>query len=565
MKDKDSNRNLINLCKNKLAASQYLGQYPDATVMSFILHDLFSPGDNNDVALLNRLNYQDEKSIFYWSKNTGIYFKKEYEAIIKSLGGKRQLRTNRPEMIRQILCDILTVKEQSQIRDISLSIRNKSDYSDIYLDSLIKKGMPDEIIVSILDTQTQITAELLKKCTNITCDAKILIQIINHSSADKSVINAIIHHKHANGNVFKVIKDKALLDFDNEFLLSTNSVGCDPIRQAILDRDMTKLNILLDALATFSPNEQQAILTQVLADKNNALSIAINKYQPIPIMNIFDHINTLPLAMKKAILASANEALLGDAITYLAPSPSVLLMILLFSNSTVLRKQSLGKLEYKLGYIQQTGLPLQVLLYSLELSTKNETLQDELLAMQSPHSTGLRTTLQSLFEKYPKEIQGLLKDLDVKACFIACLDEQDPQVTSLILKSLQTNQGEPFDTIINHEANVRLNLPNDDNLDETQSDSFLSKTLIELSMDAMRMGKHSTAWHDTFKKQQEYYLLETELLKTQKNLLEEQESLKRYEEAYIKLCDERRPIQLKFDHLNELIQKLDKLSSFEQE
>jgi hypothetical protein len=78
----------------------YLKDHPKATVVEVILHDLLKPAEKMDSALLAEVNKLGLKNLFYWSRNTGLYFKEEFRADLKKLGIAPNLRKNSPALIR---------------------------------------------------------------------------------------------------------------------------------------------------------------------------------------------------------------------------------------------------------------------------------------------------------------------------------------------------------------------------------------------------------------------------------------------------------------------------------
>jgi hypothetical protein len=77
-----------------------LKDHPKATVVEVILHDLLKPAEKMDSALLAEVNKLGLKNLFYWSRNTGLYFKEEFRADLKKLGIAPNLRKNSPALIR---------------------------------------------------------------------------------------------------------------------------------------------------------------------------------------------------------------------------------------------------------------------------------------------------------------------------------------------------------------------------------------------------------------------------------------------------------------------------------
>jgi hypothetical protein len=84
----------------------YMKDHPNASVVEVILRDLLKPEEEIDSALLDALRFKFKK-IFYWSRNTGLYFKKEFREELKKMGVKPNVRENSPELIRTVLKNIV--------------------------------------------------------------------------------------------------------------------------------------------------------------------------------------------------------------------------------------------------------------------------------------------------------------------------------------------------------------------------------------------------------------------------------------------------------------------------
>ena len=91
----------------------YMLEHPKASVVEVILHDLLVPSQDSDALLLNLFDPTDFKNFFYWSKNTGLYFKEEYREALSKLGVTPKLRENPPVLIRRALKQMALIKDLS--------------------------------------------------------------------------------------------------------------------------------------------------------------------------------------------------------------------------------------------------------------------------------------------------------------------------------------------------------------------------------------------------------------------------------------------------------------------
>ena len=101
----------FNLLKKQVAhVHAYMREHPKASVVEIIIHDLLVPTEGSDAGLLQLLNQADLKNFFYWSSNTGLYFKKEYREELSQLGIKPTLRDNSADLIRSALKQMALTK-----------------------------------------------------------------------------------------------------------------------------------------------------------------------------------------------------------------------------------------------------------------------------------------------------------------------------------------------------------------------------------------------------------------------------------------------------------------------
>ncbi|NDH09303.1 MAG: hypothetical protein EBY16_06770 [Gammaproteobacteria bacterium] len=108
------------MCYKLADMKKYMAAHPRATVVEVILHDLLKPGEKEDEILLNVLDKAKLTTIFYWSKNSGLYFKDEFREQLNWLGINPQLRNNSPSMLRKALQSIaITVANEEYISQLA--------------------------------------------------------------------------------------------------------------------------------------------------------------------------------------------------------------------------------------------------------------------------------------------------------------------------------------------------------------------------------------------------------------------------------------------------------------
>ncbi len=83
--------------------NDYLQTHPNASVVEIILSDLLQPLQAIDSHIFSIFKIDDLKQLFYWSRNSGLFFKKEWAPLLSSLGVERQLRKNHPDALRKAL------------------------------------------------------------------------------------------------------------------------------------------------------------------------------------------------------------------------------------------------------------------------------------------------------------------------------------------------------------------------------------------------------------------------------------------------------------------------------
>jgi hypothetical protein len=132
--DVELKQKLTALIKQYKSVKKYLESNPSASIVEIILHDLLHPTTSRDKVLLQELNAQDLTNVFYWSNNTGLYFKEEWRSKLQELGIKPKLRENTPELIRQALNKI------SLLQNPKFDITNKVKEIDANSNSILNKS-----------------------------------------------------------------------------------------------------------------------------------------------------------------------------------------------------------------------------------------------------------------------------------------------------------------------------------------------------------------------------------------------------------------------------------------
>ncbi len=89
----------------------YRKTYPSASIVQMILNDLLEPYLQKDEVLLH-LNQDDYKDIFYWSANTGLFFKPACCNLVAEQ--KPKLRDNSADIIHKVLSIIVEQQHQEK-------------------------------------------------------------------------------------------------------------------------------------------------------------------------------------------------------------------------------------------------------------------------------------------------------------------------------------------------------------------------------------------------------------------------------------------------------------------
>jgi hypothetical protein len=116
----------------------YLQAHPKASVVDVILNDLLQPQDLFDTVLLKFLAQKNLKDIFYWSKNTGLYFKEDYNLQLQALGVSRKLRDNTPAQIRGALRSLMSQEQQLELKQMQVV----HSYMQLFPEKPIKIDLP---------------------------------------------------------------------------------------------------------------------------------------------------------------------------------------------------------------------------------------------------------------------------------------------------------------------------------------------------------------------------------------------------------------------------------------